>query len=569
MNSPDIVDFDAIVIGSGISGGWAAKELTEKGLKVLMIDRGRMVEHGTDYITEGKGPWELPFNGTLPPEDVARTKFIQQHAGGADVDRAHFYVDDSEVPYSHETGKPFHWIRPSGFGGKSVIWGRVSLRMGPQDFSANKVDGHGVDWPIRYDDLAPWYDYVEDYAGISGSSENIPHLPDGIFQKPHDLSAGDLWLKANIEAKNPGRKVIPIRTANMTEDKPEQNRSKCQRRFQCWRGCSFGAYFSTQAVTLPPAMATGRLKVLTDQVVSSLDYDPATKRVTGVRAIDTKSMTQTTYRARIVFLCASAMASMQILLNSRIPGTGQSVFNSSGVLGSYVMDHIFKAGVNATLPVGGNLIAYGRTPAGSYIPRFRNLNGPDMNGRDEDVNFLRGYAYQGGSERHQSAPVGFGAEMKKGLRTYGEWNYGNTMFGECLPYKDNIVSLDAGKKDRFGIPLAKFDVTFRDNEMRMVEDSQVQIVKMLKAAGASNIQTYRKDHIPGEAIHELGGAPMGKDPTGSVLNKWSQAHDALNLFVTDGASMSSGSCVNPSLTLMALTARAADYAVKQVRDGML
>lgn len=558
------VDFDAIVIGSGISGGWAAKELSEKGMKVLMLDRGRMVEHSVDYVTEGKGPWELPFNGKQPRALVESDYFIGQYGGAADTDRTHFYNNDRENPYAHDEGKPFRWIRPSAVGGKSLIWGRASFRWGPQDFEANKLDGYGNDWPIRYDDIAPWYSYVERYAGIAGSKEGLAHLPDGEFQPPHPLSAGDVWLKTRLETAFPDRKLIPLRSANMTEDKPEQGRSKCQHRFQCWRGCSFGAYFSTQSVTLPAARATGNLTLLADQVVTDLVFDPHLRRITGVTAIDTKTGLATTYHSRIVFLCASAMASVQILLNSKLPGSDRSFADGSGTLGRYVMDHIFLAGVNAELPVPGDVVGFGRNPAGAYIPRFRNLPG-----QREQVDFVRGYAYQGESQRWESAPKGFGAPMKQGLRRYGAWHYANTMFGECLPYRDNRISLHPHKKDKFGVPLAVFDVSFRDNEHRMVADSLKQIKLMLDAVGATKIETYENEHIPGEAIHEMGGARMGHSPEDSVLNKWSQAHAAPNLFVTDGAQMASTSCVNPSITFMALTARAADYALKQVKEGAL
>jgi choline dehydrogenase-like flavoprotein len=555
--------FDAIVIGSGISGGWAAKELTEKGLRVLMLDRGRMVEHSVDYTYEGKGPWEIPYNGTLPPSLVERDYFIQKHGGGDQADSNHYYNNDRLNPYAFDEGQPFRWIRPAVVGGKSLIWGRACFRWGPQDFEANKRDGHGNDWPIRYDDLAPWYSYVERYAGVAGSKEGLAHLPDSEFQPPHPLSAAEHWLQERLAATMPGRHLIPLRTSNMTEDKPEQGRTRCQHRLQCWRGCSFGAYFSTQAVTLPAARATGRLTLLPDQVVTSIDYDPVARRVTGVRAVDANTMAATRYEARIVFLCASAMASLQILLNSRLPGSDRSFADESGILGRYVMDHTFQAGAYAEVPVPGDVIPYGRNPAGSYIPRFRNL------GADEGLGFVRGYAFQGGADRRMSAPKGFGADMKAGLRTYGPWIWGATMFGECLPYADNRVTLHPTKIDRYGVPLAVFDVTFRENEKRMIADAIEQISVMLKAAGAINPATYDNEHVPGHAIHEMGGARMGRDPNDSVLNGWSQAHAAANLFVTDGAQMASSSCVNPSLTYMALTARAADRAVTLLKEGQL
>ena len=562
----DTYDFDAIVIGSGISGGWAAKELCEKGMKVLMLDRGRMVEHSVDYVAEGKGPWELPYRGTLPPAEVAQNHFVSKYGGASQEDSAHYYNNDRLNPYDYEGSKPFRWIRPSAVGGKSLIWGRVSLRYSPLDFEANARDGHGNDWPIRYDDLAPWYSYVETYAGIAGSKEGLPHLPDGEFQPPHPMNAAETWVKARLEQAMPDRKLIHTRSANMTEDKPEQGRSRCQSRLQCWRGCSFGAYFSTQSSTLPAARATNNLTLIPDAVVTSLEYDPGTQRVSGVRVVDANTRATHTYRSRIVFLCASAMASNQILLNSKLPGSDRSFADSSGTLGRYVMDHPMLTTFWGKVPAGqiDDLITYGRTPAGVYIPRFRNLDG-----QDSDADFVRGYGMQGAAQRDLATAVGFGASMKHALRKYGPWSIGFNVFAECLPYKDNTISLHPSKVDRFGVPLAVFNVTYRDNEARMMKDAAAQGKRMMAAAGLVDVGSFEAEHVPGEAIHEMGGACMGKDPATSVVNKWSQAHDALNLFITDGAQLASTSCVNPSLTFMAMTARAADYAVKQVKAGAL
>ena len=562
----DGYEFDAIVIGSGISGGWAAKELTEKGLKVLMLDRGRMVEHSVDYPHEGQGPWELPYRGDTPPAEVASEYRMARYGGATQTAVKDYFNNDRLNPYAFDDGPEFRWVRPGIVGGKSIMWGRVSLRYGPQDFEANGKDGHGNDWPVRYDEIAPWYSYVESYAGIAGSKEGLPHLPDGEFQPPHPMNVAELWFKDRLETAIPGRKVIPTRTANMTEDKPEQGRSRCQSRSQCNRGCSFGAYFSTQAVTLPAARATGNLTLLSDQVVTSLEYDAATKRVTGVRALDANTMQGQTYRARIVFLCASAMASVHILLNSKLEGSDRSFADSSGTLGRYIMDHSMKTLFSGNLPAGvhTDLIEYGRKPQGVYIPRFRNLDG-----QDADVDFVRGYGAQGGAHRNVSQAVGFGASMKAGLRQYGPWSIGFNVFAECLPYKDNTLSLHASKVDRYGVPLALFNVTFRDNEHKMMRDAAMQGEKMMKAAGLVDVWAEEQPHVPGDAIHEMGGACMGKDPTTSVTNRWNQLNDAANVFVTDGSSMASTSCVNPSLTFMAFTARAADYAAKQVKAGVL
>ena len=554
--------FDAIVIGSGVSGGWAAKELTEKGLRVLMLDRGVMVEHGQDYEYDGKPAYEVPARDMMPKALVDSDYFIAKY-GYVSPATQKYYNNDRLNPYAYDEGEKFYWIRPGAVGGKSLIWGRWSFRWSPEDFEANKRENVGIDWPIRYEDLAPWYDYVENYIGVSGSRENLPQLPDSQFQPPVPMNIAEKWLKERLETSTPGRKLIHTRLSNMTEDKPVQNRAKCQFRAQCGRGCSFGAYFSTQAVTLPAARATGRLTLRSDAVVSNLEYDAARKRVTGVRVVDAKTGAAEVIPARLVFLCASAMASTQILMNSRIPGSGKSHFDTSGTLGRYVMDHIFRVNISGEIPGFTDYIEYGRRPGGVYIPRFRNVGG------EEGVGFRRGYGYQGGANRSPAGPKGFGASMKHGMREYGPWWFNMGAFGECLPYEDNRVSLHPDKVDRFGVPLMRFDVTFRDNEIRMMDDARSEGEKMLKAAGLRNVTSSRSEHVPGDAIHEMGGARMGADPRQSVLNKWSQAHDAANLFVTDGAQMASISCVNPSLTFMALTARAADHAVKQMKAGVI
>lgn len=554
--------FDAIVIGSGVSGGWAAKELTEKGLRVLMLDRGVMVEHGQDYDYDGKPAYEIPARNMMPKPLMDSDYFIGKF-GYISPSSQKYHNNDRLNPYAYDEGEKFYWIRPGAVGGKSLIWGRWSFRWSPEDFEANKKENVGIDWPIRYDDLAPWYDYVENYIGVSGSRENLPQLPDSAFQPPMQMNVAEKWLKERLEATSPGRKLINARMSNLTEDKPEQGRTKCQYRNQCGRGCSFGAYFSTQAVTLPAARATGRLTLRPDAVVSSLEYDPATKRVTGVRVVDANTKQAEVIPARMVFMCASAIATTQIMMNSRPEGSGKSYFDTSNTLGRYVMDHLLRVYMGGQIPGLTEYIEYGRRPTGVYIPRFRNVGG------QEDVPFRRGYGYQGSATRNPAGPEGFGASMKHGMRNYGPWSFGMGAFGECLPYEDNRVSLHPDKVDRFGVPLMRFDVTFRDNEIRMMDDARTEGEKMLKAAGLINVTSGRSPHVPGDAIHEMGGARMGADPRESVVNKWSQAHDAANLFVTDGAQMASNSCVNPSLTFMAFTARAADHAVKQLQAGAI
>ncbi|SFJ14976.1 Choline dehydrogenase [Sphingomonas sp. NFR04] len=550
--------FDAIVIGSGVSGGFAAKELTQKGLRVLMLDRGRMVEHGEDYPYDGKPAYEVPAHNIMPKPLQERDYFIAKR-GYVQPSNMGFYNNDRMNPYAFDEGSKFYWIRPGAVGGKSLIWGRWSFRWAPEDFDANKREGVDGAWPIGYDDIAPWYAKVEDYIGVSGSRENLPYLPDSNFQPPMPMNIAEKWLKERLESKFPGRKLINTRLSNMTEDKPDQGRTKCQFRNQCGNGCSFGAYFSTQAVTLPAARATGKLTLQSDAVVTNLEYDAAKKRVTGVRYVDAKTGQAQVVNADLVFLCASAMGSNQILLNSRAPGSERSHFDSSGTLGRYVMDHIFRVGIDGEIPGMTDLIEYGRRPGGVYIPRFRNIGG------EEGVGFKRGYGYQGSAWRQPAGPVGFGAEMKHGMRRYGPWRFSMGAFGECLPYKDNRVSLHPSKVDRFGVPLMRFDVTFRENELKLIADAKVQGEAMLRAAGLQNVTSNEGEHVPGDAIHEMGGARMGTDPRNSVLNGFSQAHDAPNLYVTDGAQMASASCVNPSLTFMALTMRAADHAVKQLR----
>ncbi|RVT42300.1 GMC oxidoreductase [Sphingobium algorifonticola] len=553
--------FDAIVVGSGVSGGWAAKELTEKGLNVLLLDRGVMVEHGS-YDYEGKPPFEIPARDKMPVNERDQDYFISQHGYVTPATKKH-YNNDRLNPYAYDEGQKFYWIRPGAVGGKSLIWGRWSFRFSPLDFEANKRDGYGIDWPIRYDDLVPWYSYVERYAGISGSRENLPHLPDSDFQPPMPMNVAESWVKERLEKQFPGRKLIHTRLSNMTEDKPDQGRSKCQFRNQCSRGCSFGAYFSSQAVTLPAAQATGRLTLRSDVAVTNLIYDRQRKRATGVRLIDTRTGKAEEVTARLIMLGASTIGTVQILLNSRPDGADRSHFDSSGTLGGYVMDHIFRVGATGDVPAHGDLIEYGRRPGGIYIPRFRNLDDEDQPG------FTRGYGYQGSARREPVVADGFGADMKHKMREYGPWRMNIGAWGECLPYEDNRITLHPDKKDRFGVPLAKFNVTFRDNELKMMADARKEAEAMLRGAGLVNISSYAREHVPGDCIHEMGGARMGADPRQSVVDKYSRLHDAQNVYVVDGAQMASISCVNPSLTFMALSARASDHAVKALKAGAI
>lgn len=556
---------DAIVIGSGITGGWAAKELSEKGLKTLLLDRGPMVRHRVDYKTEGRGDFGLPYRGQWPPEVEVEERFTHTSpvVGPANY---HFFNDDRQNPYINDKDKPYNWVRADIFGGRSVVWGRQCYRWSDIDFAANKTDGHGIDWPIRYRDIEPWYSYVEKYVGISGEKLGLRQLPDGEFLPPLELSIAEKHFKRAVADNFEGRVVTVGRTANLTEAKPEQGRGQCMNRGQCDRGCSFGAYFSTQSSTLPAAMATGNLTVKPDVVVESLEYDTETSRVIGVRTIDTNTRTRTVYRAKVVFLCASSIASTQILMNSRSEAMPDGLGNNHDVLGRYLMDHTFGTGATGTLPGYSEYMEYGRRPTGMYVPRFRNLDSQETGDK-----FIRGYNFQswGPGRMPPVDYAGFGVELKEKLRIPGPWRLPLHAFCEILPHRENRMLLDERKVDRFGIPQVRFDVVFRDNELNMVADATDQAVAMLRAAGCIDIEERGTPYPPGTGIHEMGGARMGNDPRDSVLNRWNQLHDAPNLFLTDGAAMTSASCVNPSVTYMALTARAASHAVELLQDGQI
>jgi choline dehydrogenase-like flavoprotein len=560
-------DFDAIVVGSGVTGGWAAKELTEKGLKVLMLERGKQVVHRKDYVTEHLPAWKMPQRN-LPDRALYASDYpVQRHARGFDSTTLRFWNNDRENPYVQEPGKPYNWFRANVVGGKSLLWGRHTYRWSDLDFEANRRDGHGNDWPIRYADIKDWYSYVERFIGVSGQAEGLAHLPDGEFQPPMELNVVEKAFKSGVEKHFPGRCVTIGRVANLT--KPLGDRAACHYCGPCQRGCSVGAYFSTQSSTLPAAQATGLLTLRPNSVVESLEYDPVTHRVSAVQVIDADTKTPHRYTARTVFLCASTFASLQILLNSRSTGAPTGLGNSSGTLGRYVMDHYHGGGAVATMPGFTGKYYYGNRPNTLYLPRFRNLKA----GGDAGVDFMRGYCYQGIGypgewESTWDEIPGFGKQFKEKLRRPGDWQLFLLGFGECLPYRDNRVVLDQ-KRDRFGIPQLRFDITYRDNERRLGVDMTDQAAAMLAASGGTSIRRFDEVFTPGTSIHEFGGARMGKDPRESVLNEYNQAHDVSNLFVTDGSCMSSASCVNPSLTFMALTARAVKYAVEQAKIGAI
>ena len=563
MVSPSIPKYDAIVVGSGISGGWAAKELTEHGLKVLLLERGRNVEHIKDYVNALKGPWEIPHRGRDTVADrlahpVQRRDYILDEAN------RDFWCNEAEHPYVEK--KPFDWFRGYHVGGRSLMWGRQSYRFSDLDFEANAKEGVAVDWPIRYADLAPWYDHVERFAGISGSKENLPQLPDGEFQPPMDLNCVEKHVAARIRtAFNDQRRLIIGRVANMTQ--PKENRASCQYRSKCSLGCPFGAYFSTQSSTLPAAVATGNLTLRPFSIVKEILYDKDTKRARGVEILDAETHKTYEYHAKIVFVCASALNSAWLLMNSARNLWPEGLGSSSGELGHNIMDHHFRIGASGTVEGFDDRVVFGRRPTGFYVPRFRNVR------PDEKRPYLRGFGYQGGASRsgwsREIAELGIGAPLKETLREPGPWTIGMSGFGEILPYHDNRMTLDHATKDKWGLPAIALDCSIRENEEKMRIDMANDAMEMLEASGVKKVRKNDTGYTFGRGIHEMGSARMGRDPKTSVLNAHNQVWDAKNVFVTDGACMTSGACVNPSLTYMALTARAANFAVEELKRGNL
>ncbi|TAE28825.1 MAG: GMC family oxidoreductase [Cytophagales bacterium] len=556
--------FDAIVVGSGISGGWAAKELTEKGLRVLMLDRGRPFEHVTDYDTALKAPWEMPHRGRLSAEQIASHPYLSRDSFFQEGN-AHFWLKDTDAPYAEP--KRFDWYRPDIVGGKSIMWGRQTYRWSDLDFEANAKEGIAVDWPIRYADIAPWYSYVEKFAGISGEKLGLAHLPDSEFQPPMEMNCLEKHVAGSIKSRYNGDRIMTIgRVANLTAATKQQTdlgRASCQFRFLCNRGCPFGGYFSTQAATLPAARKTGRLTLRPYSIVAEVLYDEAKKRAKGVRVVDAQTGESIEFNARIIFVNGSTVGTTFVLMNSLSNRFQNGLGNDSGVLGKYLMDHHFRVGANGSSDEFQDSYYYGRRANGIYIPRYRNL-GTNKSG------YLRGFGYQGRATRtrHENAE-GFGADMKDRMTQPGEWFMSLGGFGECLPYESNQVTLDRQKTDKWGMPSLVFNAEFKENERLMQRDMENDAAEMLEAAGLKNIVPYNYHSAPGQAIHEMGTARMGRDPKTSILNKWNQMHAVSNVFVTDGACMTSSSCVNPSLTYMALTARAADYAVKEMKKGNL
>ena len=558
--------YDAIVVGTGISGGWAAKELCENGLKTLVLDRGRMVKHIEDYKTMHLDPWDMPFNGEL--SHAEKKKYHKQARVGwaPKQDIKHFFVNDLDHPYQ-ET-KRFDWIRGYHVGGRSITWGRQSYRWSDIDFEANKKDGIAIDWPVRYKDIAPWYDKVESYIGVSGQKLGLKQLPDGKFQPPMELNCVEKELQESLETKfDDGRLLTIGRAAHITEKTTEfEGRGTCQYRNRCWRGCPFGGYFSSLSSTLPAAERTGNMTLRANSIVYEVIYDEQSKKATGVKVIDSETNERLEYKGKVVFLCASAMASVGILLQSKSKSFPNGIGNNHDELGRNIMDHHYQLGANAFVDGHQDKYYKGRRPNGFYIPRFVNL--------DEKTNqkdFIRGFGYQGAASRENwsemVAEMGYGPALKDAVLKPGGWQIGMTGFGEMLPYHDNRVTLSTTKKDKWGLPQLDFDVEFKDNEYKMREAIKNEAKAMLENAGFRNVTTFDNSTGPGLGIHEMGGARMGLDPKTSVLNKYNQVHDVPNLYVTDGAFMTSASCVNPSLTYMAFTARAANHAATQFKQN--
>src|SRR5213592_855944 len=555
MQNPE---YDAIVVGSGISGGWAAKELTEKGLRVVLLERGKNIEHIKDYVNATKAPWDYPHRGR-------RTKAMElaypvlKRDYPLNETNLDWWASDQESPYTEV--KRFDWYRGYHVGGRSLLWGRQSYRWSDFDFEANAKDGIAIDWPIRYAEIAPWYDHVERHAGISGSHENLPQLPDGQFQPAMPLNCGEELVAGRLKKLYDGhRRLIIGRTANSTKALPGRN--PCQYRNACWLGCPFGAYFSTQSSTLPAAMKTGRVTLKPWSIVTEVLFDKDKKRAKGVRVLDAVTNQTTDYSSKVVFLCASTLNSTWLLMRSATEVWPGGLGSSSDALGRNLMDHHFRAGASGTINGLDDKYYYGRRPTGFYIPRYRNLFG-------DKREYLRGFGYQGGASRsgwsRAVAELGVGAAFKDAAAQPGSWSIGGTAFGEMLPNPANRVTIDTTKKDKWGLPVLAIDCATGENERLMRKDMMNDMAEMLEAAGVKDVRTYDGGYWPGMGIHEMGTARMGRDPKTSVLNSHNQVWDAPNVFVTDGACMASTACPNPSLTYMALTARAAEFAVNELK----
>lgn len=555
--------YDAIVVGTGISGGIAAKELTEKGLKTLVLERGPMVKH-PDYPTATKDPWQLPYADRPTQEDLQKQAVQSRTGYTVRPSSKHWFVNDLENPYTEAPGKRMDWMRGYHVGGRSIMWGRQSYRWSEMDFEANAKDGIAVDWPIRYKDIAPWYDYIESYIGVSGQNEGLPQLPDGKFLPPMDLNCLEQELKKSVKDKF-GRALTIGRTAHLTAPLAHSpQRGTCQFRNMCIRGCPYGGYYSSNSGALPAAEKTGNMTLRPNSIVHEIIYDEKKGKATGVKVLDAETGEQVEFYANVIFLCASTFGSTFIMLNSTSNRFPNGFGNDSGELGSNIMDHHLGVGAEGDYDGFEDMYYSGRRANGFYIPRYRNLG-------TEKRDYLRGFGYQGGASRQGWSSVvselSFGAELKELATKPGKWRMGMTGFGEILPYHDNLVKLNKDKKDKYGLPTLLFETEFKENEYKMRKDMAADAAEMLEATGVKNIRTYDNPGGVGLGIHEMGTARMGKDPKTSVLNKWNQVHACKNVFVTDGSFMTSSACQNPSLTYMAMTARAADYAVSELKKG--
>lgn len=569
-------EYDVIVVGSGITGGWAAKEFCEKGFKTLVIERGRHIEHRGPEYKDMQSPWELQNRnmGSEVFDEENRYRMLKKKFGKLKTEFMHFFADEKEMPYSYPKERPFMWTRGNQLGGRSLTWARQVLRWGKKDFEANARDGHGVPWPIGYDDLAPWYSYVESFIGVSGNKDGLDAVPDGVFQKPWEMSCAEKYVADNIAKHYDDRRLIIGRVANLTEPTAEQQalgRGQCQARSYCKRGCTFGAYFSSLSATLPRAQSTGNLTIVTDAIASHVDYDETTGKASGVTVVDAKTKVRRSYKSRVVFLCASALGSVQILLNSKSKSFPNGIANSSGVVGRYIMDHFTGVRAEATIPGFEDKFSIGRRPIGSYIPNYRHE-------QKDGVDFIRGYGFQVSAagrpkSGHTGKREGIGEIVKSAVGQPLEWKLRAFMYAEILPNFNNRATLHPTKTDQWGIPLLHIDAQIGENERKMTKQAAIDIKEMLEVAGCKDIKVKvepDKRHIMiGARTHEMGGAAMGSDPATSVLNKYSQTHDVKNLYVTDGASMSSSAAQNPSLTYMALTARAANHAAELMNKGLL
>ena len=553
--------FDAIVVGSGISGGWAAKELTERGLRVLLLERGKNVQHQKDYPNARKAPWEYPYRAGRTRAMVDAYPVLRRDYP-LNEKNLDWWVNEQESPYT-ETRR-FDWYRGYHLGGRSLTWGRQSYRLSDLDFEANGKEGIAIDWPVRYADIAPWYDHVEKHAGISGSVEGLPQLPDGQFQPPMPLNCAEELVAGRVAKRFANRRIIPGRVANLTQPLP--GRGRCQYRNACALGCPSGSYFSTQASTLPFAQATGRLTLKTDTIVTDVVYDADRKRAAGVRVMDARTSVTTEYRAKVVFLCASTLNSTWLLMRSATDVWPGGLGSSSGELGHNLMDHHFRCGASGISETPNDRAVYGRRPNGFYIPRFRNLFG-------DKRDYLRGFGYQGSANRQgwqrAVAELGVGAEFKDEVATPGPWQVGGGAFGEMLPNHANRITLDPVKKDKWGLPVLAIDCAIGENERLMRKDMMNDMAEMLEEAGVKNVRVNDNGYFPGMGIHEMGTARMGRDPKTSVLNAHNQVWDCPNVFVTDGSFMTSAACHNPSLGYMAFTARASAFAVEELKRGNL